>query len=965
MKKKLLILKLHSFLLLCFTFFAQNIFAQTVTYTSSGYWTCPIGVTAVTVQAWGAGGSGGPGSATRCGGGGGGGAYTTGTYTVVPGTTYGITVGVGDWGWPGANGVTGGQSDFAGANIALGGTGGGMATTINGAGGAGGVSAGGASDKKGGNGDVGPNNTTSGGGGGGAGTGGNGRNATGATAGALRNTGGGAGGAGVTVVSWGTAGNIYGGGGAGGRGATEGGGKGADGQVILTYTTSCVTPTAQPTGLVLKAISTTAINGTFTFSVSATNYLVVRTTTAAAPTNPSSGTSYAIGSTALGATTLVIDNDDNTTFTSTGLAAGTQYWYWVYAFQTGCGTNRYLTTSPLTGNVTTLTTGGTRKYWNGAGVAGGTAGTNFNTGANWIPTSAPTAGDDLIMNLDDVAAAYTVSLSANTTINSLTINGIGAITTFMPFILDINSRTFTTTANLTVINAASCTGTNVTRSYEITVSSTTGSILIGGDLLCKIASTTAYPNNAQNANSINIINGNIMTVTGNTLANSLNESSYSRIAFQAGNTAVTTFVGNCVLDDGTSAQRGQSAFSKWQGNTLTLQGVNNTDVCKFIMKGNLTLGETSSTVLFDAGTLSFEGTSPQVVTDKLKLYYFVPGNIAIGNSAGTINPTVTFTASTYGASPFAGYPFIKPINNLTIYGSSTMNIDAGQAIDNNKQNTNATTYQGTLAIPANGTLNCSGGDMGMNQTSNFPSNYANYNLSAASTVNFNGLISQEIPGFAENVNNYGFLTLSGSGIKYPSLIVSVASDMHRKAGATFNAVGGRIIFSGTTAQKFWAETGTSQTTFYDVTNNNTSAAGLSVDSSFNVKNEIKLTTGTKTTLNTGNITLLSTSSRTAHVADCAGTAPTIVYNSTYRFIVERYLAGYKAWRFLAAPILPFTLDATTPSVATAWRENVSALSSTGYGTSITGPSGPNAELDYYTQRGSMKYYNASSNTWVE
>ena len=49
----------------------------------------------------------------------------------------------------------------------------------------------------------------------------------------------------------------------------------------------------------------TSVIGSFTASSSANGYLVVRTSTAAAPTNPSDGTTYSVGSTALGATTYV------------------------------------------------------------------------------------------------------------------------------------------------------------------------------------------------------------------------------------------------------------------------------------------------------------------------------------------------------------------------------------------------------------------------------------------------------------------------------------------------------------------------------------------------------------------------------------------------------------------------------------------------------------------------------------
>lgn len=118
----------------------------------------------------------------------------------------------------------------------------------------------------------------------------------------------------------------------------------------------------------------------------------------------------------------------------------------------------------------------------------------------------------------------------------------------------------------------------------------------------------------------------------------------------------------------------------------------------------------------------------------------------------------------------------------------------------------------------------------------------------------------------------------------------------------------------------------------------------------------------------GNVTEVST---LAEIRNTTGTAN--FGNSTGNFIVgkvsiERYLNAVKSWRLLAAPVKLAIYDATTPTVAASWREGDAgpiSLASTGYGTAITGPSGPNAELDYYTIRGSMKWYNAAINNYVE
>lgn len=121
---------------------AVNAAKTTQYYTPGTYtWVCPTGITKVSLKGRGAGGGGGGsnGAASYGAGGGAGGSYFQGTFAVVPGTSYVITVGAPGTGGAaaGSNGSSGGATSFGALATAPGGNGGSVAngSTPNGPGG--------------------------------------------------------------------------------------------------------------------------------------------------------------------------------------------------------------------------------------------------------------------------------------------------------------------------------------------------------------------------------------------------------------------------------------------------------------------------------------------------------------------------------------------------------------------------------------------------------------------------------------------------------------------------------------------------------------------------------------------------------------------------------------------------------------------------------------------------------------
>jgi hypothetical protein len=333
-------------LTLCLLFVTFLNYAQTQTYTASGNFIVPTGITNVSVDVWGGGGAGGgvngASSSTRSGGGGSGGTFTrNATVPVTAGNTITVTVGAGGTGVTAADGNPGGASTFAAATsvTAAGGGGGKLATTgtLNGPGG--GVSTG--TTYNGGTGAAASGN--SGAGGGGAGNGGNGGNATGTTtagAGGAGSVNGGAGGAGRTNTGDGNDAAGLSGGGGGGRSTTNAdraGGDGYRGQVRVTYTCPSysfstgptATPTCVNTGAVVTIRSNTMVTGTYTVTYNLT------------------GTTIATGSTAI--VNFTAGSPGTGTFTTSNINAG------VTLVTITSVSSSYCSTSHVSGNSVSVT----------------------------------------------------------------------------------------------------------------------------------------------------------------------------------------------------------------------------------------------------------------------------------------------------------------------------------------------------------------------------------------------------------------------------------------------------------------------------------------------------------------------------------------------------------------------------------------------------------------------------------
>ena len=116
----------------------------------------------------------------------------------------------------------------------------------------------------------------------------------------------------------------------------------------------CVAPSVQPTNLILSNVTTTSIVGNFTAAQNTDEYLVVRSLSSTFTGTLNNGTTYN-GGNVLG-NGNVVTRTMGTSFTSSNLASGTTYYYYVFGINSqNCNAGpTYNKTTPLTNNATTI-----------------------------------------------------------------------------------------------------------------------------------------------------------------------------------------------------------------------------------------------------------------------------------------------------------------------------------------------------------------------------------------------------------------------------------------------------------------------------------------------------------------------------------------------------------------------------------------------------------------------------------
>ena len=196
--------------------------------------------------------------------------------------------------------------------------------------------------------------------------------------------------------------------------------------------------------------------------------------------------------------------------------------------------------------------------------------------------------------------------------------------------------------------------------------------------------------------------------------------------------------------------------------------------------------------------------------------------------------------------------------------------------------------------------------------------------------------------------NTGTININNSTIKIAGSI---------NIGGSFDVTQGTVEMNGLSLQTIPANAFSTNKIMNLIIDNNVTLLGqdsLTGKLSFGAVNS-------KTFLTGNFLTLKSSATGTAGVADLTNNDVNAGNQVLDSVIVERYISAVKKWRFLSIP------TNSIQTVKAAWQEGSIAPNDNlipGFGTQITGAGGTAAGFDVYTATPSMKTYNSITGAWV-
>ena len=374
---------------------------------------------------------------------------------------------------------------------------------------------------------------------------------------------------------------------------------------------------------------------------------------------------------------------------------------------------------------------------------------------------------------------------------------------------------------------------------------------------------------------------------------------------------------------------------------------------------NHTLGNSSTNLNMSGGRLRLSGTNnPQ---PHMGGVYSLTGGViefACNNISGQ-----TVRTGTYQNIEVTGTYVGNSSGNITLNANGSFTVKTGGIFEMNDDSITGPLGTGeTVTVETGATFKTGDkdgftGGTGATATS-VNKTVENVVLASGSTVEYSRNDVQNIT----NSHPYQTLLISGTtGVKTaPAGTINIKGNLIKSGGSSFAHNNGAVLFSNPTASQSFTNSGSTGLTFYDLTNNNSTAAGLTIISNLGVENVLTLSANSKLNLATGDLSLLSTATNTARVATVSATA-NITY-TTGRFNVQRYFPGYRSWRLFTSPLS--TLG-TTGTIISNWQNN--GIYTAGMGTLITGkmPDASNGLDDSFFDNYSLKKFDNNAYVNVE
>ena len=644
-------------------------------------------------------------------------------------------------------------------------------------------------------------------------------------------------------------------------------------------------------------------------------------------------------------------------------------------------TDTYTNTIKAGTSIITIETGGKITIGNGT-VAAGTGYETFATSVSnvwndasvfeWNSSTAfifsgityfPNAGVATIPKFLITNVSGSVGASGDVTVNGLlTINTNVAITgSGRKFIRDgiSGNNTLTLDATNGACNITSATseisgtltlilnkdlhinsGTTVTSGSIITVSnsSTQGLIRDAGTLL---VDANARLDMGSAATITNTATGNV-TVTGTLVT--------AKAGGLMGTGATISIATTVILNSGSTIEYNANGAQSVQGATLpnyynvTFSGSGT----KTLVSNNNPAGTitVSGSAIFDAGNSTF-GTAGTNLTMTGTSRYINGGGTTKPDAQGvyTLGPATTIEFALNSATTIR--LGLSPIQyaNIVVSGTNVSNASTVTGI--------AFQTGGSFIVTPGATfkLENASGFTGSTSAAISITNNPFILIQNGSTIEYSGTGDQQIT----NQFPYQNLSIVGSGNKTaPSSVLTLLGDLTKSGASTFLHNSGTVLLIGFSAESFAG-----------LTYNNLILSNSTKTTSGNttIIDSIKINDGASLSISAPDtITLHSDATKTARIGQI-GTG-TISYNTSGKFLVERYIPAKKAWRFLAVPVN------SLQTIKQAWQEgalNTSSDPKPGYGTQITSNRATWAAdgFDVFSSGGpSMKAYQTAGNKYL-